>query len=940
VGGALAQHAESTLEAIGEERLPVVRELFRNLVTAQGTRAVRGWDELLSVFPDKEQRDAEAVLKALVDARLLTSFDDAASGEGRVDRHHGVEIIHESLLASWPRLVRWQTQDADAVQLRDQLRQAAHLWEEKGRPDGLLWTGTSYQECEVWRSRYPGGLSVIEGAFSEAMVSLATRRRRRRRIATTVALIFLALVVAVLGASWRRSVREMLQREAAQLLALGQLKLADSPSTALAFAIASLERADNDPARRFALEALWQGPTAFLLSDPVDPMVIAWGPDNRRMAVGGIRGLATLESGTGERRLLTSSSEFPLGFAAEGQQLVTRDRTAEPRQVFHVWAVPEGQLEGTFELPDRTGAWLVGDRMLILSFDASEPSRRRSIPARLLSLDGMTVQELGTWTPNGRVTFGVDPGGTQIVWIEEGRMLQQRLDKLLVTPRELGTCGEGPFVYAQPWGDRAASADGAGEVYIWDVPSARLERTLRSPATTEVIALDPRGRFLSTGAESLSPRSVFLFDLAAPRSAEPVPLLGFEETSISINSMEFSPDGAWLAVGLYGGAVVWNLAGPRSTILGRHNPPFVGLAFTSDGDLLSASSGESGLKRWPLSPASGAGVVELFSRPGVVPVVIRAVDPGGRFVVVNYGFDDEMIVVPLDGSPASIRSLRSSPEGTGVYGILGSVDPGGRFLAIFAFQFAHPGASSVRILDLLTGDERSLDTHPEGGDGCEEPGSDLSGFAAPVWIGDGRLVTDGDAGLRLWDLSTGAGRLLRQCRKMPVMGILMLATPDSRTVLRLDPAETTGSVSALSAFDLHSGANREITSHGSSVNSFALDASGTILVTGDKRGVVRVGPLTGEEPHLLFGHAGTVFSVAVSPDGRWIASGGDDGTIRLWPMPDLSKPPLHTLPYGELLAKLRALTNLRAVPDPMSDTGWKVEIGPFPGWATVPEWNP
>ncbi len=26
--------------------------------------------------------------------------------------------------------------------------------------------------------------------------------------------------------------------------------------------------------------------------------------------------------------------------------------------------------------------------------------------------------------------------------------------------------------------------------------------------------------------------------------------------------------------------------------------------------------------------------------------------------------------------------------------------------------------------------------------------------------------------------------------------------------------------------------------------------------------------------------------------------------------------------------------------DPTSDTGWKIEVGPFPGWATVPEWNP
>jgi len=37
VGGALAQHAEATLEAIGPQTLPIVRELFRNLVTAQGT---------------------------------------------------------------------------------------------------------------------------------------------------------------------------------------------------------------------------------------------------------------------------------------------------------------------------------------------------------------------------------------------------------------------------------------------------------------------------------------------------------------------------------------------------------------------------------------------------------------------------------------------------------------------------------------------------------------------------------------------------------------------------------------------------------------------------------------------------------------------------------------------------------------------------------------
>jgi len=55
-------------------------------------------------------------------------------------------------------------------------------------------------------------------------------------------------------------------------------------------------------------------------------------------------------------------------------------------------------------------------------------------------------------------------------------------------------------------------------------------------------------------------------------------------------------------------------------------------------------------------------------------------------------------------------------------------------------------------------------------------------------------------------------------------------------------------------------------------------------------------------------------------------------------MSDLSKPPRHPPPRDKLIVKVKTLTNLRAVGDPDSSTGWKVEVGPFPGWATVPEW--
>jgi hypothetical protein len=53
-----------------------------------------------------------------------------------------------------------------------------------------------------------------------------------------------------------------------------------------------------------------------------------------------------------------------------------------------------------------------------------------------------------------------------------------------------------------------------------------------------------------------------------------------------------------------------------------------------------------------------------------------------------------------------------------------------------------------------------------------------------------------------------------------------------------------------------------------------------------------------------------------------------------------SKPPAHTLPLAELLARLKAQTNVRLVADATAPGGYRTELGPFSGWAEVPEWQP
>jgi WD40 repeat protein len=75
-----------------------------------------------------------------------------------------------------------------------------------------------------------------------------------------------------------------------------------------------------------------------------------------------------------------------------------------------------------------------------------------------------------------------------------------------------------------------------------------------------------------------------------------------------------------------------------------------------------------------------------------------------------------------------------------------------------------------------------------------------------------------------------------------------------------------------------------IAGHQRAVRNVVFSPDGKALASGGEDGAIRLwDPALGKSLGEPFsGHHGIINSVAFSPDGMLLASGGDDGTIRLW----------------------------------------------------------
>jgi WD40 repeat protein len=71
--------------------------------------------------------------------------------------------------------------------------------------------------------------------------------------------------------------------------------------------------------------------------------------------------------------------------------------------------------------------------------------------------------------------------------------------------------------------------------------------------------------------------------------------------------------------------------------------------------------------------------------------------------------------------------------------------------------------------------------------------------------------------------------------------------------------------------------------HTDSVRAVAFSTDGKMLASGSEDGSLRLwGAITGERVQILYEHNSRIWSLAFSPDGILLASGSTDQTIRLW----------------------------------------------------------
>ena len=483
-------------------------------------------------------------------------------------------------------------------------------------------------------------------------------------------------------------------------------------------------------------------------------------------------------------------------------------------------------------------------------------------------LRGLFRTELFNWThsaggPSGAATFGGQGGWIASVIGAEPEGETIRPGEVRVWDARSGVqlhAGEGPGtlhrVAARPDGRLLALGTTDGLVLFWDAQAGReLRRRTAHRDAVAGLAFSPDGRRLASAGWDQVVRvwdghaGELLFELPGHAGR--------------VQSVAFHPGGRYLATGSWDTTVkIWDTQDHKEVrTLEGHKSPVHCVVYSPDGQFLASAGSNGNLKIWEVD--SGRTVQSLTGRSGAV--LSAAFSPDGRYLA--YGGSDSTVRVwdvesgveraTYRGHQGPVESLDFSPDGQ----------------RLVSFSAA---SGEVKVWDLTR--------HPQYATFARtERDVEAIAFSADRE----RLLSVSRGGhLQTWDVATG---VLLDERRLPLPeNVGSPAVPadfalDGRRLAALCREDT----HAVKVWDTDSGAEAlAFAGHTLPVHCVRFSPDGKLLATGgcDPRRErapheVRVwDAATGKMLLGLSGH-GFIFTLAFSPDARWLAWGGPDGQV-------------------------------------------------------------